>query len=114
MIVFGIGYVSIFAVFILLYWHAFRRRTQLQLNDLEVFDTRNSMQEAALNCSIGLISMALAYFGGRYSGLAGPVYMLLGVVMSVNGTLMGRHDAGVLKRVSRPQAMRVRSSRQAN
>jgi hypothetical protein len=102
MIVFGIGYVSIFAVFILLYWHAFRRRTQLQLNDLEVFDTRNSMQEAALNCSIGLISMALAYFGGRYSGLAGPVYMLLGVVMSVNGTLMGRRRRSLEARFLAP------------
>lgn len=91
MIIFGIGYVAIFAVFILLYWHAFRRRVQLELNELEVFDTRNSVQEAALNCSIGLLSIAVASFGGvKYGTLAGPVYMLLGVVMTVNGVLMGR------------------------
>lgn len=90
MIIFGIGYVAIFAVFILLHWHALKKRAQLQLNELEVFDTRSSIQESGLNCSIGLLSIAVAAFGGRYSSLAGPVYMLLGVVMSVNGALMGK------------------------
>lgn len=91
MIIFGIGYVAIFAVFILLYWHAFRRRERLELNELEIFDTRNSIREAGLNCSIGLLSIGVAVFGGdRYSPLAGPVYMLLALVMTVNGTLMGR------------------------
>jgi len=91
MIIFGIGYVAIFAVFILLHWHALRKRVQLELNALEIFDTRSSMQEAALNCSIGLLSISVALFGGaRYSNLAGPVYMLLAVVMSINGVVMGR------------------------
>lgn len=91
MIVFGIGYVSIFGVFILLYCHAFRKRVQLELNELEVFDTRSSIQDAALNCSIGLLSIAVATVGGdKYGALAGPVYMLLGVVMSVHGAVMGK------------------------
>lgn len=105
MIVFGIGYVAIFAVFILLHWHALSRRVQLELNELETFDTRNSIQEAALNCSIGLLSIAVAIFGGpRFSNLAGPVYMLLAVVMSVNGALMGK----------RRRSLEVRFSEQAN
>lgn len=91
MIIFGIGYVAIFVVFILLYWHAYRTRAQLELNELEVFDTRNSIQEAALNCSIGLLSILIAAFGGnRYNNLAGPAYMLLAVIMTVNGALMGK------------------------
>ena len=91
MVIFGIGYVAIFLVFILLHWHAFRRRQELELNELEVFDTRNSIQEAILNCSIGLLSIAVAVIGGaRYSGLAGPVYMLLGVILTVNGAVMGK------------------------
>src|SRR6267378_6022120 len=65
MIIFGIGYVAIFAVFILLYWHALRTRAVLDLNELELFDTRNSIQEAALNCGVGLISIAVAVFGGE-------------------------------------------------
>ena len=91
MVIFGVGYVAIFAVFILLYWHAFRRRQQLELNELEIFDTRNSILEAILNCGVGLLSIAVAVVGGeRYGGLAGPVYMLLGVILTVNGAVMGK------------------------
>ena len=90
MIIFGVGYVAIFAVFILLYWHAWRKRADLELNEIEIFDTRNTIQECALNCSIGLLSVALAAFGGRYSMLAGPIYMLTPVVMTFHGVMMGK------------------------
>src|SRR5260370_322561 len=55
MVIFGVGYVSIFAVFILLHLHAYRKRVSLALNELELFDTRNSIQENALNCGVGLL-----------------------------------------------------------
>jgi Endosomal/lysosomal potassium channel TMEM175 len=90
MLIFGAGYVAVFAVFILLYLHAYRKRFQLELNKLELFDTRNSIQEAALNCSIGLLSMGIAAFGGRYSVFAGPVYMLVGLAMTIHGMMMGK------------------------
>jgi hypothetical protein len=89
MVIFGVGYVAIFAVFILLHLHAYRQRVALALNELELFDTRNSIQENALNCAIGLLSIGIAVFGGRYSTFSGPVYMLIGVVLTINGTMMG-------------------------
>lgn len=49
MIIFAVGYLAVFAVFFLLFWHAYRKRKELELNELEVFDTRNSLQEMALN-----------------------------------------------------------------
>lgn len=90
MVIFGVGYVAIFAVFILLHLHAYRQRAELALNKLEVFDTRNSIQENALNCGIGLISICIAVFGGRYSTFAGPVYLLIGVVLTIHGMMMGK------------------------
>lgn len=91
MIIFDIGYLAVFAVFFLLFWHAFRKREELVLNELEVFDTRNSLQEMALNCGIALLSLAIVLLGGsKYAGLAGLVYMLTGVAMGTNGTIMGR------------------------
>ena len=60
MIIFGAGYVAVFGVFVLLYWHAYRRRSLLALNELEVFDTRVDIQESALNVAIGTISISLA------------------------------------------------------
>lgn len=91
MIIFDVGYLAVFAVFFLLFWHAFRKRNELELNELEVFDTRNSLQEMALNCSIALLSLAIVLVGGpNYAGLAGLVYMLTGVAMGTNGTIMGK------------------------
>src|SRR5437660_7539931 len=72
MIIFGAGYVAVFGVFVLLYWHAYRRRSLLGLNELEVFDTREDVQESALNVGIGAVSITLALVGGgRLAGVAG-------------------------------------------
>jgi uncharacterized membrane protein len=91
MLIFGLGYLAVFGVFVLLYWHAYRKRAELELNELETFDTRNDIQEGALNCGIALLSIAVVLVGGaRYAGLAGLTYMLAGVAMGANGTIMGR------------------------
>lgn len=90
MMIFGLGYIAVFGVFILLYLHAYRKRNELGLNAIELFDTRNSIQESVLNVCIGLLSIGIVVFGGRYSMLAGPVYMLVGVVLTIHGTIMGR------------------------
>jgi uncharacterized membrane protein len=90
MVIFGVGYVAIFAVFILLHCHAYRKRFELELNKLELFDTRSSISESAVNCSIGLLSIGLALFGGKYSAFAGPAYMLTAVALTIHGTVMGR------------------------
>ena len=90
MLIFGIGYLAIFVVFVLLYLHAFKLREQLELNRLERFDTISSIQESGLNCLIALLSISLVWFGGyRYSSLAGMVYMLTGLVMAIHGFIMG-------------------------
>ena len=90
MFIFGVGYFAIFLVFVLLHFHAYRRREQLELNTLEQFDTISSIQESALNCAIALVSISLVWFGGyRYSGFAGMTYMLTGLVMAVHGFVMG-------------------------
>lgn len=90
MLVFGLGYVAVFGVFVLLHWHAYRKRSALDLNELELFDTRHSIQENSLHCCIALLSICLVVFGGRYSALGGPVYMIVGIVMSIHGSIMGK------------------------
>ena len=91
MLIFGAGYLAVFTVFVLLYLHAYRKRGELELNQLEIFDTRNSIQESALNCAIAILSIGIILIGGaKYSGLAGVIYMLTAVVMTVHGTIMGR------------------------
>jgi transmembrane protein TMEM174 (potassium channel) len=91
MIIFGAGYIAVFGVFALLYWHAYRKRQLLELNELEVFDTRTDIRESLLNVAIGATSMVIAIVGGgRMAGIAGMTYMLTPVIMTVHGTINGR------------------------
>jgi len=91
MVIFDLGYLAVFGVFVLLFWHAYRKRQELELNTLEQFDTRESIQESALNCGIAVFSLLIVFIGGAgRAGLAGMAYMLTPVVMSVNGMMMGR------------------------
>lgn len=89
MLIFSIGYVAVFGLFVLLYGHAYRRRRQLDLNELEIFDTRADIREAALNVGIAAISIGFAVFA-RSAGLAGMTYMLCPVVLTMHGMTTGR------------------------
>lgn len=101
MIIFGIGYVSVFFVFVLLYLHAYRKRFELDLDELERFDTRAELRECVINVAVGLVSIALASTGGRgYAALSGWIYMLLGPILAVNGFIMGARRQKMEKRFS--------------
>jgi uncharacterized membrane protein len=101
MLIFGVGYLAIFAVFVLLYLHAYRRRQQLELTELERFDTVSSIQESGINCLIALLSISLVWIGGyRYSGWAGMAYMLTGFVMAAHGFVMGSRRREIEKRIN--------------
>jgi uncharacterized membrane protein len=91
MAIFSVGYLAVFVLFALLYRHAYRRRAQLELNELEIFDTQTDIRESLLNVGIAAVSLCLAFFGGgRFAALSGMVYMLTPVVMTVHGTINGR------------------------
>jgi hypothetical protein len=91
MVIFNLGYLAVFGVFVLLFWHAYVRREALELNELERFDTRESIQESALNCGIAILSLLVVIVGGaERAGLAGVTYMLTPVVMTLNGMIMGK------------------------
>ena len=110
MIIFGAGYIAVFGVFVLLYWHAYRQRGALELNELEVFDTRGDIQESALNVAVGTLSVAVAILGrGRYSFVAGMVYMLNAIVLPVHGTLMGKRRRKLEERFGQSQEMPAES-----
>ena len=75
----------------LLFWHAYRKRQALELNELERFDTRASIQESAFNCRIAVLSLLIVGIGGpARAGLAGMAYMPTPLVMTINGRVMGR------------------------
>jgi len=110
MIIFGAGYIAVFGVFVLLYGHAYRQRGALELNELEVLDTRSDIQESALNVGVGTLSVAIAVLGrGRYSFVAGMVYMLNAIVLPVHGTLMGKRRRKLEERFGQSKEMLAES-----
>jgi uncharacterized membrane protein len=91
LIVYGAGFAAVFAIFALLYLHAYRRRGALELTELECFDTRSEFQENALMSLVGVVSIALALTRNpRYMTVAGMSYWLIGPVMYLHGHTRGR------------------------
>jgi uncharacterized membrane protein len=98
MLIFSAGYLAVFAVFVLLHLHAYRKREMLELTRVERFDTLSSVQESALNCGIALLSILIVLIGGaRYAGWAGMIYMATGIVMGVHGYVMGSRRQKLVK-----------------
>lgn len=89
--VYGAGFAAVFAIFSLLYLHAFRRRATLELTELEGYDTVSEIQENALMSLVGLASIAIALTRNpRYMTLAGMTYWLIAPVLFLHGSFRGR------------------------
>ena len=92
MIIYGLGYAAVFLLFALMYRNALGRKRQLELNDVEVFDTRTSLQQHMLNVCIAVLSIAVVMAGGeRFAGWSGLVYLLVGPAMGFHGSVRGKH-----------------------
>src|SRR4029077_13921772 len=92
MIVFSLGYVAIFFIFALLFYHADRKHEELALTRLERYDTRTSISQSLINLGVGIASILIAYFGGaRYAGLSGLIYPIpLAPLLTLHGMLRGK------------------------
>ena len=90
MLIYGAGFVTIQLVFVLMYLRAYRLRTVLELDALELSVTREELQGFLLNVAVGLLSMAIAVLGGVDAiAWAGYAYILLFPLQTINGRVMG-------------------------
>jgi uncharacterized membrane protein len=89
--VFSGGFLAVACVFLLLYSHALRKREALELNALEVFDTKISIGAAAINAFTAIVSLAIAWLTPiRWVGFSGIIYVMLGPGFTIYFSLMGR------------------------
>ena len=90
MVIYGVGFAGIFTLFLAMYAHAWRLREQLELNELERWDTRTNMIMYASYVVIGALS---AIAGGTLEGPAvkwsGLIYWLIGPVSAFIGFRRG-------------------------
>ena len=84
MYLYSTGVVLVFATFMLLYWHAWRRRRQLDLDASELLVLQFGWRAHFISVAIGLLSLAINY-ALDLPGLAGMIYILMGPVQGWNG-----------------------------
>jgi uncharacterized membrane protein len=79
--VYGAGVMAVFWILAAMYGHALRQRHALQLNEVELIDTRERVYDNVFMGLFGLISIALANFG--FLRLAGPIYFLIAIPKTI-------------------------------
>jgi uncharacterized membrane protein len=95
--IFAAGYATIFLIFALLYYHAYRKRAQLELNELEIHDTWNNIVENLLHVLMGLLAIIISLV--TRSGLGGFAFWLIGPVLFVNGMIMSKRRKRIEQRI---------------
>jgi len=84
MVIYGVGYIMIYFILTLLYAHALRKKTVLELTATEVFDTKTKIYSQVVMISIGILSILVAMLlPPGLSPLAGWIYSLIGVGLTI-------------------------------
>ena len=92
-VIYGCGYAAVFFVFALLYLHAWKKREELVLTDLERLRTWHSLIDHSAMVVVGLVSALLAWLLPlRWVGMAGYFYFVIAAYHTIAGTLLGRRD----------------------
>lgn len=88
MLIYSGGVVAVYVIFALLFRHAYKLRDELELSEVEVFDTISSVQAARINIAIAVASMLIAVFAeGKYVALSGCIYFLVGPALGIHGSI---------------------------
>ena len=88
--IYGAGFICLFSMFALLYLHAYRKRTELNLTPLEVFDARAALGAHLVSASVGLVAVLVAMAPTRLAVLSGFTYFLMGPAHWTFGVVSGR------------------------
>lgn len=92
--VYGLGVLAVFLILGGMFAHAYRLRDELELNEVERIDTRESIYDNLAMAAFGLLSIILA--NSPLMHLAGPIYFLIAVPKTIIPWVMGskrrRHE----------------------
>jgi len=92
-VIYGLGFALVYLLFGLMYWHALRKRQELELSNTEYLQTRWILGEHLLMGSSGLISVVLALVLPLHiSFYAGFAYFLIPIFETV---LWSRHGVAL-------------------
>ena len=100
-IVYGSGYAAVFLTFASMYLHAWRKREQLALNEIERLRTHHILINHLAMGAIGLCSVLLALvLPARRVGFAGYFYFVIAIYFMVAGFTFRRRERRVIKGIA--------------
>ena len=85
--VYGVGLTAVFWLLAAMYAHALREREALQLNAVEIIDTRERIYDSFFMGVFGVLSLTLA--NTLYIRFAGPIYFLIAIPKTLVPWIMG-------------------------
>ncbi|HTM38973.1 MAG TPA: TMEM175 family protein [Terriglobales bacterium] len=92
-VIYGCGYAAVFLLLALLYLHAWKKREELVLTELERVRTWRSLLDHIAMVVIGLVSALLAWLLPlRWVGMAGYFYFVIAPYYTVAGFVLGKRD----------------------
>jgi uncharacterized membrane protein len=92
--IYSVGFVALCLAILLLYWRAWQRRDDLELNEREQFVTRSELGSWAILAFVGIVAVLMGLFAPRrLLTVPGWAYMLLPILMPLYGHLRGRRLA---------------------
>jgi len=96
-LVYGLGFVAVFALLGLMNVRAWTLRGALELNEMERLVTREEIARCLGNAGVGVLSILIALcLPLRWVGAAGLTFTLIGGVEAFVGAHFGRQHSGVL------------------
>jgi uncharacterized membrane protein len=75
--IYGLGYVAVFLMFGLLYHHAYRKRQELGLEPLEVFNVKVFAGQQMVSAVVGLVVVLIAVIAPRRYAFISPMAFIL-------------------------------------
>lgn len=85
-VIYGIGFAAVFLALAALHVHAYLRREELELNELERLDTRWEIYDLLCKAGVGVSSTLIA-LSPLPVGVAGFAYFSLGIIMWIHGSM---------------------------
>jgi hypothetical protein len=79
--IYGLGFTLVFWLLAAMYWHAYRRRAKLALNEVERVDTRERIYDNLFMGMFGFLSAALVH--SPIPQFAGIIYFLIAVPKTI-------------------------------
>lgn len=100
MLIYGVGYILIYLLFFLMYLHALRKKGELELTEIEIFDTKSKLFAQLILISIGGLSVVFSQLVRvNYSGMSGMIYILIGPAFSIYYSIRGSRRKKLLAKI---------------